>query len=71
MVARHACEQIMDLWYTLPMMVGIPIDGPAWALEMMLVSLLPPVYYNPLLPNVIMHCPPTPNVKALLLRFCI
>jgi hypothetical protein len=30
MVARHACEQIMDLRYTLRMM-GIPIDGPAWA----------------------------------------
>ena len=30
MVARHACEQIMDLCYTLHMM-GIPIDGPAWA----------------------------------------
>ncbi|MGL4630091.1 MAG: Ty1/Copia family ribonuclease HI, partial [Leadbetterella sp.] len=29
MVARHACEQIMDLHYTLRMM-GIPIDGPAW-----------------------------------------
>ena len=29
MVARHACEQIMDLRYTLRMM-GIPIDGPAW-----------------------------------------
>jgi hypothetical protein len=29
-VARHACEQIMDLHYTLRMM-GIPIDGPAWA----------------------------------------
>jgi hypothetical protein len=30
MVARHACEQIMDIRYTLRMM-GIPIDGPAWA----------------------------------------
>jgi hypothetical protein len=29
MVARLACEQIMDLCYTLRMM-GIPIDGPAW-----------------------------------------
>lgn len=30
MVARQACEQILDLRYTLRMM-GIPIDGPAWA----------------------------------------
>jgi hypothetical protein len=30
MVASHACEQIIDLRYTLRMM-GIPIDGPAWA----------------------------------------
>jgi hypothetical protein len=30
MVARHACEQIIDLHYTLCMM-GIQIDGPAWA----------------------------------------
>jgi hypothetical protein len=30
MVARHACEHIIDLCYTLCMM-GIPIDGPAWA----------------------------------------
>jgi hypothetical protein len=30
MVTRHACEQIMDIRYTLRMM-GIPIDGPAWA----------------------------------------
>jgi hypothetical protein len=29
-VARHACEQIFDLSYTLRMM-GIPVDGPAWA----------------------------------------
>jgi hypothetical protein len=30
MVAHHVCEQINDLHYTLCMM-GIPIDGPAWA----------------------------------------
>jgi hypothetical protein len=30
MVAHHACEQIIDLRYTLSMM-GIPIDGHAWA----------------------------------------
>jgi hypothetical protein len=30
MVACHACEQIIDLCCTLYMM-GIPIDGPAWA----------------------------------------
>ena len=30
MVARQCCEQIIDLRYTLRMM-GIPIDGPAWA----------------------------------------
>jgi hypothetical protein len=30
MAARIACEQIMDLRYTLRMM-GIPIDGPAWS----------------------------------------
>jgi hypothetical protein len=30
MVARQSCEQIIDLRYTLRMM-GIPIDGPAWA----------------------------------------
>jgi hypothetical protein len=29
MAPRHACEQIIDLRYTLHMM-GIPIDGPAW-----------------------------------------
>ena len=29
MVARQACEQVMDLRYTLRMM-GIPLDGPAW-----------------------------------------
>ena len=29
MVARHACEQIMDLGYTLRM-IGIRIDGPSW-----------------------------------------
>jgi hypothetical protein len=28
MVARHACEKIMDIRYTLRIM-GIPIDGPA------------------------------------------
>jgi hypothetical protein len=30
MVALHACEQIIDLCYTLRMK-GIPIDGTAWA----------------------------------------
>jgi hypothetical protein len=30
MVARHSCKHIMDLRYILRMM-GIPIDGPAWA----------------------------------------
>jgi hypothetical protein len=29
MVARHACEQVMDIRYTLRMM-GIPLDGPSW-----------------------------------------
>jgi hypothetical protein len=47
MVARHACEQIIDLRYSLCMM-GIPIDGPAWAFgdnaSVITSSTIPPVY---------------------------
>jgi hypothetical protein len=70
MVASHSCEQIIDLRYTLRMM-GIPIDGPAWAFgdnaSVITASTIPQSTFI----NGTMLCLTIVFVKVLLPRSCI